>query len=369
VPSCGSIPKSTKASVSQTRHGAAGYTSAEAYKLGAVYPYAIVHRLFIRQIIDLGGAAQNIDADINQFAGIVTQNRLVMTVGKFAVVDIFDTNPYANNPKTDFLNWSLINAGTFDYAADAWGFTYGAAAEWYQGNWTLRGGVFDLSATPTGGADNASGYGLTPTFQQLQWDGELERRYTLGQQAGTIKVTGWLSRGNAGSFGDANNLAEATGLDAGDALAAVRHYQSRAGVSLNLAQQVSDSVGVFARAGWANGNVEPWDFTDVDWTGSSGVSLKGSRWGRPDDTVGIGGALNGIYSVHQAYFNLGGLGILIGDGKLPQPTLDKVFETYYSFAVTSAVSLSLDYQLIAGPGYNAQRGPVSVGALRLHAQF
>jgi high affinity Mn2+ porin len=350
-------------------HGAAGYASAEAYKLGSVYPYAVVHRFFIRQTIDLGGDTQKIDADINQFAESVTQNRLVLTVGKFAIVDIFDTNIYANNPRTDFLNWSMINAGTFDYAGDAWGFTYGAAAEWYQGNWTLRAGVFDLSATPAGGADNAPAYGLTPTFKQLQWDGELERRYTLGQQPGTIKLTGWLSRGNAGSFGDANGLAEATGLDASDALAAVRHYQSRAGVSLNLAQQVSDSVGVFARAGWANGNVEPWDFTDIDWTGSGGVSLGGSRWGRPNDTVGIGGAINAIYGVHQAYFNLGGLGILIGDGQLPQPSLEKVFETYYSFAVTSAVKISLDYQLIVDPGYNTQRGPVSLGAVRVHAQF
>ena len=108
-------------------------------------------RYFVRQTIDLGGETQKVDADINQFAGSFTANRLVLTVGKFAIVDIFDTNKYANNPKTDFLNWSLVNAGTFDYAGDGWGYTYGAAAEWYQGSWTLRGGIFDLSATPAGG--------------------------------------------------------------------------------------------------------------------------------------------------------------------------------------------------------------------------
>jgi high affinity Mn2+ porin len=85
-----------------------------------------VQRYFVRQTIDLGGETQKVDADINQFAGSQTANRLVMTVGKFAVVDVFDTNKYANNPKTDFLNWSLINAGTFDYAGDAWGYSYGA---------------------------------------------------------------------------------------------------------------------------------------------------------------------------------------------------------------------------------------------------
>ena len=132
-------------------HGAAGFPSAEAYKLGSAYPYARAQRYFIRQTIDLGGETQKVDADINQFAGSQTENRLVLTVGKFAVVDIFDTNKYANNAKTDFLNWSVVNAGSFDYAGDGWGYSYGAAAEWYQGRWTLRGGIFDLSVTPAGG--------------------------------------------------------------------------------------------------------------------------------------------------------------------------------------------------------------------------
>ena len=69
------------------------------------------------------------------------------TVGRFGVNDIFDTNKFANNPKIDFLNWTAINAGTFDYAGDGWGYSYGAAAEWDTGRWTLRGGVFDLSTT------------------------------------------------------------------------------------------------------------------------------------------------------------------------------------------------------------------------------
>jgi high affinity Mn2+ porin len=158
-------------------------------------------------------------------------------------------------------------------------------------------------------------------------------------------------------------------LDASDALAAVRHYQSRPGVSINLEQQVSDTLGVFARAGWTDGSVEPWDFADIDRTLQGGVSLNGKQWGRPDDTVGIAGVLNGISAIHAAYFNDGGLGILIGDGQLPHPTLEKIFETYYSFALTSALKLSFDYQFIGAPAYNPQRGPVSVGTVRLHVQF
>jgi high affinity Mn2+ porin len=347
-------------------HGIAGFTSAEAYKEGFAYPYARLQRAFIRQTIDLGGNSEKVDADINQFAGAQTANRLVLTIGRFSVLDIFDTNSYANNGKIDFLNWSLVNAGTFDYASDAWGFTYGAAAEWYQGDWTVRGGLFDLTVTPAGGNSPAGG-DLDPTFDQFQTVGEIERRYQLWGQPGAVKVTGYLSRGRAGNFADANALAAATGTPAD--INAVRSYTSRTGLSVNLQQQVSDTLGVFARAGWADGNVEPWNNTDIDRTIAAGASIKGTEWGRPNDTVGIAGVINNISGVHQAFFNAGGLGIVIGDGMLPHPGLEQIIESYYSYALTPSIKLSLDYQFVANPGYNTDRGPASVFTARLHAQF
>ena len=351
-------------------HGVAGFPSAESYKLGFTYPYARVQRYFIRQTIDLGGETEKVDADFSQFAGSQTANRLVLTVGKFSVVDIFDTNKYANSPKSDFLNWSTVNAGSFDYAGDAWAYTYGAAAEWYQGNWTLRGGVFDMSQTPAGGGgDSALGYGLDPTFHNFEFVGEIENRYALSGQPGKIKLTGFLIRGDMGTYSNAIALSQATGLDASDALAAVRTYQSRPGISLNLEQQITETMGLFARAGWADGNVEPWDNTDIDRSVEAGVSVNGKPWNRPDDTVGIAGVLNGISSAHAAYFNAGGLGILLGDGQLPNPGLEEIIETYYSYAISSSTKVSLDYQFIANPGYNTQRGSVNVFAGRFHTQF
>jgi high affinity Mn2+ porin len=347
-------------------HGVAGFPSAESYKLGANYPYARIQRAFVRQTIDLGGETQKVDADINQFAGSQTADRLVLTIGRFSIADIFDTNKYANNPKMDFLNWTLINAGTFDYAGDGWGYTYGAAAEWYQGRWTLRGGVFDLSVTPAGGVSPFAA-SLDPTFDQFQLVGEIEERHELWGQPGKIKITGFLSRGRAGEFADAVALSELTGQPAD--INAVRQYTSRPGVSLNLEQQVTESLGVFARAGWADGNVEPWDFTDVDRTVSGGVSISGKLWGRPDDTIGVAGVINGISGVHEAFFNAGGLGILIGDGQLPHPGLEQIVETYYSYALTPSTHLSVDYQFIANPGYNTDRGPVNIFSGRVHWQF
>ena len=149
--------------------GVDGFTSGEAYKIGKSSPYPKVQRLFVRQTVDLGGDAVKTDADLNTFAGSTTTNRLVITVGKFSVVDVFDTNKYAHDARNDFLNWALIDTGTFDYAADAWGYTYGAAAEWYQGDWTFRGGVFDLSGVP-------NNKNLDKSFHQYQLDGEVERR-------------------------------------------------------------------------------------------------------------------------------------------------------------------------------------------------
>ena len=350
-------------------HGVAGFPSGESYKLGDAFPYARVQRYFARQVINLGGEEQKVDADINQFAGTVRENRLVFTVGKFAIVDIFDTNKYANNPKNDFLNWALINAGTFDYAGDAWGFTYGGAAEWYQDRWTVRAGLFDLSATPAGGALNGTAYGLDPNLSQFQVVGEIEERHDLWGLPGKLKVTGFLSRGRAGNFQDAVNIATWTGLDPSLALALDRKFRNRPGVSVNLEQQINESVGFFARAGYADSGVEPWDFADIDRTVQAGVSISGKDWGRPDDTLGFAGVLNGLGNSHEAYFAAGGLGILIGDGQLPKYGLEKILESYYNYALTSNIKLGLDYQLVVDPGYNVTRGPANIMAARLHWQF
>jgi high affinity Mn2+ porin len=339
--------------------GAAGFPSGEAYKVGADYPYTRLHRAFLRQTIDLGGDVQKVDAGLNQFSGSQTSDRLVFTVGKFSVGDIFDTNKYAHDPRVDFMNWTIIDTGTFDYAADAWAYTVGAAVEWYQGPWTLRGGLFDLSIAP-----NATH--LDPQFGQFQWVGEIERRYVIWDQPGKLAVSGFLTRGRMGSFQDAIQLAALTGEPAD--ISAVRQYQSRGGISMNLEQQLIPNVGLFARAGIADGTKEPYEFTDVDRTVAAGLSVSGKQWGRDDDTFGIAGVVNGISGVHQAFLNAGGLGILVGDGQLPNPGNERIFETYYSFPVFST-KVTLDYQLIVNPAYNRDRGPVSVLGFRMHSQY
>jgi high affinity Mn2+ porin len=339
--------------------GVAGFPSGEAYKVGADFPYTRLQRAFIRQTIDLGGDVQKVDSGLNQFSGSQTSDRLVLTVGKVGVVDIFDTNKYAHDPRGDFMNWSLVDTGTFDYAADAWGYTVGAAAEWYTGPWTLRAGVFDVSTAP-----NATT--LDSTFGQFQSVGEIERRYSIWDQPGKLAVTGFLTRARMGSFEDAIQLAAMTGGPA--MISSVRQYQSRGGISMNLEQQLMPNVGFFARAGWANGDVEPYDFSDIDRTVAAGLSISGKKWGRDDDTFGIAGVVNGISRAHEAFLNAGGLGILVGDGQLPNPGTERILETYYSFPLLYS-RVTLDYQLIVNPAYNRDRGPVSVLGFRVHTQY
>jgi len=64
----------------------------------------------------------------------------------------------------------------------------------------------------------------------------------------------------------------------------------------------------------------------------------------------------------------GGLGILVGDGRLPHPRPEQILETYYDWALLPQLHASIDYQYIRNPAYNGDRGPVSVFAIRMHTQ-
>lgn len=340
--------------------GAAGFPSAEAYKVGKSAPYLRLQRLFFRQTIGLGGGRQDVLAAANQLGGTQHRNRLVLTLGKFGVADTFDTNLYAHDPRGDFLNWSVVDTGTFDYAADAWGYSYGVAAEWYQGDWTLRTGLFNLSRVPNGEV-------LERDFSQNQFVGEIEHRHVIAGRPGAIRITAFRNRGLFSRFDEAVALARASGQPVDAAL--TRRRMSRFGIAFNAEQEVTANLGLFLRAGSSDGAIEPYDFTDIDRSIALGGALKGSGWGRDRDTLGIAAVVNGISDAHKRYLAAGGLGVLIGDRKLPHPGDEQVIEAYYAWHPRPAVALTVDYQRIANPGYNRDRGPAHVFGVRLHAGF
>ena len=340
--------------------GAAAFPSAEAYKVGKSAPYGRLQRLFFRQTFDLGGEQKDIEGEANQLSASHTADTLVFTGGKFSVTDIFDTNSYAHDARADFLNWAIVDAGAFDYAADAWGYSYGVAAEWNVDAWTLRGGVFDLSRVP-----NTTE--LETDFSQYELVAELERRIALWGHGGKIKLLAFVNRGRMGAYKDAVALAGLNHLPADTSL--VRQYRSRPGGSFNLEQGITDDLGFFLRASLNDGSQETYEFTDMNRSVSTGFSLKGAGWDRAEDTAGLAFETSAVSRAAQSYLAVGGLGLLIGDGRLTRYRDEEVVEAYYDAQLIKGVNMALDYQLIAGPAYNTDRGPISVLGLRLHGAF
>jgi high affinity Mn2+ porin len=340
--------------------GVAAFPSGEAYKIGKADPYFRLQRLFFRQTFDLGGDVENVAPGPNQLGTSRTENNLVITAGKISVGDIFDTNDYAHDPRGDFLNWAIIDSGAFDYAADSWAYTYGAAAEWTQDWWTWRAGLFDLSREPNQ-AELVRGLG------EYEVVSEFEARTNFLDLPGKIKLLGYLNRGRMGDYNEAVALANATGAVPSTAL--VRVPGDKPGIALNTQQQINGDLGAFLRLSMNDGSKEAYEFTEINRSLAAGLSLKGTSWGRGDDTVGAAFVIDGISKAAQTYFADGGLGILIGDGGLTRYGMEDVLETYYRAPILTWLSGDLDYQFIANPAYNRDRGPVSVFGAQLHAAF
>jgi high affinity Mn2+ porin len=340
--------------------GLAGFSNGEGSKVGKAVPYVRLQRLFFRQTFDLGGDTQTVDAEANQLAGTRTADNLVLTAGKFTVTDMFDTNAYAHDPMKDFLNWSIIDSGAYDYAADAWGYSYGIAAEWTQEWWTLRGGLFDMSRLPN---DTK----LVRGFGQYELVVEGEERHTFWDHPGKVRVLAYFNRGRMGSYKDAVALGLATHMTPDTAL--VRRPATRPGGALNIEQELDNSVGAFVRLSINDGSEEAFEYTEINRSLAAGLSLKGSSWGRGDDTVGVAGVVNGISRSARSYFAAGGIGILIGDGSLARYGTEDIAELYYDASLTKWLNATADYQFVANPAYNRDRGPVSILGARIHAQF
>jgi high affinity Mn2+ porin len=337
--------------------GLAGFASGEAQKSNFPYPHYNTSRLYVRQTFGFGGEQEELASAQQQLAGKADVNRLTLQAGKFSVGDVFDGNAYAKDTRRDFMNWSIWAPGAFDYAADKLGLTYGMTAELNQKNWALRGGYFMM------GAQSNSNNFDTQVFRRGQYVAELETRYSLFSRPGKLRTIGWVSSANSGSYRDTLND-PALNLD----IALTRTGRLKYGYVFNVEQSVTDDIGLFGRWSWNNGKTEIMSFTDIDASLSLGTSIKGTKWGRPDDTIGIAGAFNALSRDHRDFIAAGGLGPLIGDGQLNYRK-ERILETYYAYAVTKAITVTADYQFVTNPAYNADRGPVHVFSGRLHGEF
>jgi len=347
--------------LSQT-HGVAGFLNGEAQKGGTVVPEIYVARVFYRYTLNLGGGQETLKDAFNQVAGTRDIDRVTFALGKMSVVDVFDDNSYAHDPRTTFFNWSIWEAGGFDYAADQKGYTYGMALELNRRDWAARAGYY---LEPIHSNAQQLDWQL---FQRGQYVAELEQRYKFVSQPGTLRWLAWTSLANAGSYAQSLAISQDTGGDPNDTILTTRETRVKYGFAANVEQALSDDVGVFARLSWSDGQSEVMSFTDIDSSLSGGIVLNGALWGRQEHRLGIGGAINAISEPHRQWIGAGGLGLLIGDGKLDYAH-ERILEAYYLLPVCDPLLLTLDYQFVDNPGYNRDRGPVSAFAARLHADY
>lgn len=115
--------------------GIEDFTIGEAYKIGVRYPHAAIARFFIRQTIGFGDKKEAVPSDQLALAGDRPVTRLAFTVGRYNSKDIFDYYAYANDPRTQFMNWALVANATWDYPAGPW-----ATPPAYLSNWRGRSG-------------------------------------------------------------------------------------------------------------------------------------------------------------------------------------------------------------------------------------
>lgn len=335
--------------------GVAAFPNGEAFRIGKKFPDASVVRAYLQQTILLGGN-QDPGAGSAAPAGQKDSRKIVLTVGHFSVTDIFDKNAYAGDARTQFMNWALISNVAWDYPANTLGFTNGAAAELDLNSWAARVGVFQVSRFA-----NAI---------RMDWNvgqanslvAEVERQLSIATHPGALRLLAYRQQAHMGSYQEA--LGNPADIQANGQLG----YKTKYGFGLNAEQEISKDVGAFMRLGWSDGKNETWEFTDVDRTGSLGLSMKGEMWRRPGDTAGVAAVIDGISAVHRQFLAAGGLGVTVGDGALDYRA-ERLGEAYYNWKVANHFDFTMDYQLAVNPGYNRVRGPANILATRLHWEY
>jgi high affinity Mn2+ porin len=348
--------------------GLAGFTNLDVVRnpnLGST-PY--IARVQLHQTIGL--SKKLVDAERTPFslATEVPERRLEFHVGKMSLPDFFDINSIGTDSHLQFLNWTVDNSGSWDYAADTRGYTYAAVAEYDDKDWTARYGVA-LMPTVANGIDldwnlrRASGQNMEFELRKSLLGGLVSP-----DRKGTIRVLSFVNHAHMGLYRDAIKAY----LDGTDKTPTItlheRDGEVKYGFGLNAEQELTQNLRVFSRVGWNEGQHESFAYTEVDQTVEFGGDYSGRAWARPNDKVGLAFVSNAIKRDHQNYLRLGGLGFLLGDGNLNYARED-ILEGYYNVHAWRGVYYALDTQFIDHPGYNKDRGPALVSAMRMHVDF
>ena len=348
--------------------GLGGFSNGEATKANGAQAKFYSARAFVRQTINQEGADVVLENEANQITQTVSANRVVLTGGQFSTLDIFDDSRYAKDPRVQFMNWGNMTYLAYDYAADARGYSWGLAGEWYRENWVLRASRMLAPKTPNGRDLNWQIF--TAYGDQI----EVERQHKISDLPGKVSVLAYRNKMILARFQDATNYVVANNAQGTQAINNVRtNYQYKTGIGINAEQALASDFGVYMRAFTSDGHTETMSFTEADNSLSVGMGLDGTRWSRPKDTVGLSFMLNGLSSYRRNYLQAGGVSYFIGDYASPTQTIsyrpEQISELYYNATVVKNVLAGVNFQHISNPAYNAARGPVNILSFRIHAEF
>jgi len=341
--------------------GIADFSNGEMPRVASAEPKPYLARLYVAHDFGFGSETEAMGSEENQLGGDRPMTRYTIVAGRFTVTDFFDNNRYTHDPRTQFMAWGIMYNGAWDYPADTRGYTWGWVHEFHTRRWSIR---YGSAAEPK----VANGLRFDRRLFRDRSDMvEGEVRYRLHRHDGTVRLLGFTNHSDSGTYADALALAR-TGNSVPDITAVRRPGTLKYGFGLNLEQEITKSVGAFARLGWNDGKTESFAFTAIDRLASAGVSITGQRWKRPHDVVATALAVSGLSAVHAAYLAHGGLDFLIGDGALRYGP-EYVSESYYSARLMPGVDATFDLQHVGNPAYNRDRGPVWIPSIRLHVEM
>jgi len=347
--------------------GVAGALNGETYRVGATEPQVFIARAYLQQHFAIGKPDyEDFPDDVNQVTDRVPSSRITVTAGKFAMSDLFDDNLYAKDPRTQFFNWSIWANGAWDYPADTRGYTYGVVAELVKPRWSVK---ISSVAVPRIANFHLLEYKIPKAHSETI---ELDHAFFIRNREGRATLLLSNTHSKAPSYKEgiqALNTKDSFVLDVISGNAENKSYGGKKlGIAANVEQKLTDRIGIFSRIGWNDGKDVSWAFTEIDRTFSVGLSIQGTGWRRPDDVIGVAEVTNAISKDHKEFLRGGGYGFIIGDGRLNYG-YESIVEFFYNARLLNFLWSSFDYQFVNNPGYNKDRGPVHVFAVRVHVEI
>jgi high affinity Mn2+ porin len=346
--------------------GIAAFTNGEAFRVGNPDPTVYIARGFFRQLIPVSKEKVWQEDGENKIQQYVPKKYVSFTIGKVSIADYFDDNSFSHNARTQFLSWGLMSNGAWDYAANTRGYTPSAIIEFVSDKWEMRYGISMMPVTANG---NTMDKNINKANANTL---ELKYKYRINGLQGKISALAFYNTAFMGSYTAQNFITVRDSINPNlyrydySIIASRQYGRSKYGYGINFEQALNQNLGVFARASYNDGKNETWCFTEIDRALSMGALLKGSRWSRKEDVFGIAYCVSGLSNEHEKYLAQGGLGFIIGDGKINYAH-EHLFETFYSASfLDGKITPSFAYQFVLNPAYNKDRGPINIYTIRMH---